>query len=390
MPRRIDMAVVQSVAAHWNGGGRVNLIQTPAGVLYLVFIGSDLDVYYVKSTNGGLHWDNPVAVFVGSATAVACWYDRWSGIAAGLIHVAYAESATDDILYRTINTESSDALSNQTVVFAGASTAGGGWLSITRARGGNVYCYGCIDAGAEGGFFRLPNANVPAGAWDAARTNPEALATTDQAILVPGFAADNQDIMCIFVDASANQIDRYIYDDSANTWGNTNIAAMTDVVATTHVPHFAATVDLTNSLIVVLAWNAVDALNADLLCWTVTESAITAKTDVITNSTDDQGFAAIGLDTGTGFWYAFYGGTTGGAQVFPLVDLYYKVSTDSGSTWGPETKITNGLHNVKWLACTPRFAVDWFVAWYRDMTLDNIYVSVPIMQPRASHQLIGG
>ena len=27
-----------------------------------------------------------------------------------------------------------------------------------------------IDAGAEGGFFRLPNANVPNGAWDAART----------------------------------------------------------------------------------------------------------------------------------------------------------------------------------------------------------------------------
>lgn len=389
MPRRIDIGVCPSVAAHWNGGGNTGIIQVANGDLYLIFIGADSDVYYVKSTTNGQYWEPPVALFVGSATAVSACYDRDSGIAAGLIHVCYAESGTDDILYRTINTESSDALSTQTVVFAGASTATGGWLSITRARGGNVYVYGCIDAGAEGGFFRLQNANVPAGAWDAARANPEALATTDQPILVPGFAADSQDIMCIFVDASANQIDRYIYDDSANTWANTNIGSITDVVATTHQPHFACTVDLANSQIILIYWNVVDSTNADLLCWTITESAITAKTDVITDASDDRGFAAIGIDVDTGYWYAFFGGAADGSQVFPFVDLFYKVSTDGGTTWGPEAQVTASAQNIKWIGCTTRFSKNWFLAWYRDMTNDLIYVSVPIGNPCIAHQHAG-
>lgn len=242
MPKRADILVAQSTGlVQFNGGNTNYIVQTPAGVLYYVYIDTGSDVAFRKSSDGGLTWGNPVIVFAGTATQLSIWYDRWSDIAAGLIHCAYAESATDDILYRTIDTESSDALSTQTVVFLGASTAAGAMLSITRARGGNVYVKGCIDAGAEGGFFRLPNANVPSGAWDAARTNTEALATQDMAILVPGFAADNQDIMCIFWDVSANEISRYVHDDSANSWAETSISTgMVEQVAATSFPHFAA------------------------------------------------------------------------------------------------------------------------------------------------------
>lgn len=382
MGKRADILVAQSTGlVQFNGGGINYLVQTPTGVLYYVYVDSGSDVAFRKSSDGGLTWGPPTVVFAGTVTALSIWYDRWSGISAGLIHCAYAESATDDILYRTIDTESSDALSTQTTIFLGASTAANGWLSITRARGGNVYCYGCIDSGAEGGFFRLPNANVPNGAWDAARTNPEALASADQAILVPGFAADNQDIMAIFIDASANEISRYVHDDSGNSWGETSISTgIVEQAVGTAFPHFAAAVDLANSRILVVCWNAIDAANQDLLGWTVTESAITAFTTTpVLNATDDCGLAAIAIDTVAGYWWIFYGGKSDGSETFlTSINIYCKCSKDSGATWGPETKLTTLAADITWLVTCPRFFGPPLVAYHNDIALDELMINVEI------------
>lgn len=135
---------------------------------------------------------------------------------------------------------------------------------------------------------------------------------------------------------------RQLYDDSANSWAETSIdATMTEVSTATTFPHFAAAVDLTNSQIILIGWSAVDTANADLRCWTVTESAITAKTEVVLNSTDDQGLCAITIDLQSGWWYAIYGGKSDGSETWGTsVNLYYKVSKDSGATWGPETQLT--------------------------------------------------
>lgn len=395
MPARADILVAQTTGlVQFNGGGTKYLVQTPTGVLYLVYVDTGSDVAFRKSTNGGLTWSNPVIVFAGTTTSLSIWYDRWSGITAGLIHCAYTESATDDTLYRTINTESSDALSTQTVIFAGVSTAAGDMLTICRAVGGNVYCKTTIDAGAEGGFYRLPNANVPNGAWDAARTNNEALATQDMGILVPNLNnADTQDMLMIFWDISANQISRYNYDDSANTWAETIFTGtFTEQVAATSFPHFACAVDLTNSQILVVAWNAIDTLDADLTCWTVTESAITAMTDVVTNSTDDQALCGICLDTLSGTWWVYYAGiTTGGETWLTSVNLYCKGSTDGGATWGPETLLTTEPRDITWLATVPRLlfacACPPPVLFHNDITLDEININVALPQRRASVQL---
>jgi len=311
----------------FNGAGTNYVIRTPTGVMYVVYVDTASDVAFRKSDDNGITWSNPVSVFAGSVTALSIWYDRWSNISAGLIHCAYQESATDDTLYRTIDTESSDALSTQTSIFAGLSTATGGHLSITRSRGGNVYCKTVIDAGAEGGFYRLPNANVPSGAWDAARTVDETIATTDQMILLPGFAADNQDLIAIFWDASANEISRKLYDDSANSWSESSIAtSMVEGIATTAWPHFDAAVDLTNSRIVLVAWSAVDTSGADLRCWTITESSISEVTNVVLNSTDDQGMVAISInEDNPDHWNVFYCGATGGGETFQsAVNIYCK------------------------------------------------------------------
>ncbi len=350
---RISVMVQSSINNDFAGAGVKYLVKTPGGVFYLVFIDADSDVSFTKSTDGGVSWSTPTVVFAGSATAISIWYDRWSNISAGLIHCAYSESVTDDTLYRSIDTENSDTLGTQTTIFAGMSTAGAGLLSITRARGGNLYCKTTIDAGAEGGFFR----STDVGATWGSRTDIEALATTDQCILMPGWAADNQDIMAFFWDASADEISRVLNDDSGNTWAETSIATtMVDTTASTSFPHFAAAVDITNSRNLLVAWSAIDLANADLRCWHVTESAITEVTNVVLNSTDDQQLCAIGIDTDTQDWYVFYAGKSDGSETAGgALNLYYKISTDDGATWGAETLLTFGtLTTILQLYANPR------------------------------------
>lgn len=405
MAGRYAVPLVERVAApHFNGGGIQYVVETPTGVYYIIYVGTDSDLYFVKSLDSGVTWGHPTLIFTGTVTNVAVWYDRWSNISAGLIHLAYTESGGSDTLYRTINTESSDALSTQTTIFAGVSTATGSHIAIARARGGNVYCKTVIDAGAEGGFFRLPNANVPNGAWDAARTIDEAAATNDAMILCPGFAADNQDMLAIFWDTSANEISRKIYDDSANSWAETSIAtSMTKVAATTNMFNFAATVDLANSRLIMVAWSAQDTANADLRCWTITESAITeTSTNVVLNSTDDQGLCAIALNTVTGEWIVFYGGKSDGSETWGTeANVYFKTSKDAGATWGAETQLTsvstvNGgavgpvAPNLKSLICTPRFAFTWQASFYDAHTLFAYVRSItPLHLPRAASLAIG-
>ncbi len=396
---RIDRIVGTVIAAHYTGAGTIYPVYTNAGYTYVFYINTASDIVYVKSTDAGISWSDPVAVLTGTATALAIWYDRWSGISADLIHIAYTETVGNNTLYRNLDA-ATDTLSTEVTVFDGASAVGGagGGLSITRARGGNVYCKTCIDAAAEGGFFRLPTANVNGGAWDAAKTDTEALAVNDVYILLPGWAADNQDIMCVFWDASADEVSRYDYDDSANTWAETSFAtSMADVTASNQGTGFAAAVDVANSRNVMIAWSANDTANADLRCWHFTDAAMTEVTNVVLNSVDDQGFAAIAIDTTNDYWYAFYCGKSDGSETMTTsVHIYYKLSTDHGTTWGSETQLTNNLRSRKWIGACPRFpaaSVDAMVQfWYAgdsNFIGLNSTIGTPVASTGGAH-VIGG
>ncbi len=384
---RANVLVARGAASNSSGAGTSYVVRSIAGHYYCVYNqNSDNDLFFTKSTDGGFSWSTPTSIATGTMSAVSVWYDRWSGIAAGLIHIAYTESGVDDVLYRTINTESSDTLSTATVVFAGATVVlASGALSITRARGGNVGCIFDIDGGTEQGFAVLANANVPNGAWASKTSGAEAAGAGDFYILMPGWAADNQDLMMFYWDASADEISRKLYDDSANSWAETSIAGtMVELVQGTGFGQFAAAVDTTNSRNLLVAWSAADLANADLRCWHVTESAITEVTNVVLNSTDDQGLCAIGIDDNED-WYVFYAGASGGAEVFNTdMVIYYKVSTDDGVTWGAETPLTAALSNAaQHLCCLPRFQRGEFALRYQNSTqFIAMNVQVPTLLPK--------
>lgn len=323
--------------ANINGAGTLyGTVEMPSGKIYAFFINSiNSDPSYCYSVNYGKTWSSPVVFKACTCTNMAVWYDRWSGIDADLVHVVYTDSGTDDTFYRTLNL-ADDTLGTERTVFAGATAANGGALSVTRARGGNVMVATCIDAGAEYDTRKTSDLGEN---WTSTTTDAFEGATQDQIILLPGWNLDNQDVMAIFWDADADEISVKRYDDSADTWTETSIATgMVDQPAntTTLFPNFSAVVDLNNSRNILVAWTAPDAANADLLCWWINDTTITAKTDVVTNSSDDQGLCALSI-LGNDL-YAFYVGSSDGTQIYYYgVDIFYKKSTDYGATWSNET-----------------------------------------------------
>jgi len=368
------------------GFGTTNIVKTSAGVWYNVFMAGG-QVVFAKSSDGGITWSQPTSLNASNTCYTpAVWYDKWSGLAGGLIHVAYPNQTGNCVYYRTIDTASSDALSTETTMFSGVSAvSSGGGISLARMRGGNVLCHAAIDANVEGGVYKLANADVPAGAWASVTIN-EVLTVNDRAIMLPGFAADNQDGTIIFWDASADEVSVQKYDDSGNSWSESSVSgSMVELSPSTAFPNFAAAVDLTNLQIILVAWNGTDTANADLKCWTVTDSTITAKTDIVANGTDDQGLCAIAIATDTGYWHAFYGGKSDGSETWNTnLNIYRKVSTDSGTTWGAETLVT--ASGQTWIPVTlftsPRFTGDWAVSWIHDNSLvtglDRQMVTIPL------------
>lgn len=371
----------------WTGGGSQHVVVTPNGVIYIFFLNGSSVIVYTKSTDGGLTFNSLVtfdATAGFSGTALSVCYDRWSGINADLIHVAYTDANTDDVFYRNLDAANSDTLSSIYRIFDGSTTAAGGTLSIARMRGGNLICGGCIDGGTE--LFCYKSTDVGAN-WSSIAAVSEA--NQDQLILLPGWAADNQDAMAFFWDASADEISRKLYDDSANSWAEASIAtSMVDQAAATAYPHFAAAVDITNSRNLLVAWSAVDSANADLRCWYITESAIIEVTNVVLNSGDDQGLCAIGIDINTQYWYVYYSGKSDGSETIgTAVNIYYKVSQDSGTTWGAETKISNKAYIVNFLINAPRFSLNNFILTGITDVSYNLRILIPINFPRSNYQL---
>lgn len=379
---RADIVISGAEAATSSGGGTNYLIKANNGHFYRFYMDRQSDLNWIKSTDGGYTWTIPTVVVAGTVLAIATWYDRWSGRSTDKIRIAYTDSVSANINYRDMDTASSDTLSSEITVFDGASTATGGALTICTGRNGHIRIAGSIDAGAEDGAWSSADDGAT---WGDTIADPSEAATQDQYYLLPGWNADTADMMLVFVDASANGISVKRYDDSADTWTETAIiadASFTDQVATTAFPHVAVVCDTVNSRNIVACWNAIDALNADLRVFIINDSAINeTSANCVLNSTDDQGFCAIAIDTDVSSslkWYVFYGGKSDGSETFSTaLKVYYKTTTDDGATWSAETALTLGTRDINDLFCTPVFNTTFLVGFHNNIPdVDNYVVSV--------------
>lgn len=373
---RADIIVAGGLAANFRSGSQSAYKVRTAAADYVFYIsGVDNNLYWTRSTDYEITWSDPVIVSsTGAMQGLSVWFDKWTpGNTGDIIHLAYFESNTDDVFYKQLNT-ATDTLGSEITVFAGASTGSvaNTCIAITRAIGGNIYVMFDIDGGTEVGFYR----STDGGGTFGARTG--SVEGADYFLLAPGFAADTQDIICIFWDRSASEISRKLHDDSADGWAEASIVTtMTAIASSTASPHFSITVDDPNNKICLIAWNARDTANADLRFWKIDESSITEGTPVVSNGTDDQTLCALAYESVSGDFYAYYGGKSDGSEVVgTAINIYYKISTDDGATWGSETVISQAARNFDLLFTSPIFDDSATVMYQAQATgIDNLLAS---------------
>ena len=324
-----------------NDGQWVVWINTTTGYVFLVDTGDDFNC--LQSTDSGATWTGFNGGFstikTGVVEAFAVWYDKWTpGNTGALIHLAYIDNTPDDVFYNNIDTADDSTNGEVTIkALTSVSPAGGPRISITRARGGNLYCAGTIDGGTEVFFAR----STDVGATWADRTACFE-AAADQIRLFPANTSDSQDIGAIYWDISAGEATIKMIDDSANTTTEfaTPIATgLTDLALLTGNPQYALSVRHSDSHILLALWNAPDNAASDLLFLDITAESITtpvvtAKTNLVTN-TANCSLVAVFINQNTDDIYVTVVGKPDGTETLPsgTANLWYFISTDGGTTW---------------------------------------------------------
>jgi hypothetical protein len=354
-----------SVSGHFIGAGTHSPIQAANGDIYVFWMHvTTSDLMMSKMELGASGWNEPVTIHTGTLLTFATRFDRDDGYNDDFIHVAVIDTGNDDVHYYSIDTTNDDTVAGPTTIGSGTTTAAGGALSISRMRGGNLLCAWCIDGGAEYGVSR----SVDTGANWTARATATGLEgeSGDMWSMLPvsDLAGDQNDGILIFYDASASELSRKIYDDSADSWAETSIvASITMPAASSTYPHFATAVYDDASTNIVAVWTATDTLNADLRIFTVSESSISEKTNVVLNSTDDQGLVSLSYNPNGNVWRVWYCGASDGSETFSTsLSVYRKDSNDDGSTWGAETRFSIAALNTSFLAAARRVVDDKYVA----------------------------
>lgn len=296
----------------------------------------NFDVVAWKTTDGGANWTKSAAAVAGSVTLLACWFDQQEvGSSGGLVHTVWLDDP--------------GAGSSETFKYANYTIATNAWSTPVNVATGlttNTTISSCFIVGTKASGLVCGYANgVNSGAlkstdgasWSAT-TDPFEANTGDYALGAWVDTDDDNDAGILFWDLSADEISVKMYDDSGDTWTETSISGSMVENTTYRQSSWAAQTRASDGHVILVAWNGIDLVTADLKCWDLTldsiaSPTITAKTEINTNLAESGG-AGIYIDPSTGHLYAVYakGGTWASTTT-----IQYKKSTDGATTWGSET-----------------------------------------------------
>ncbi len=205
-----------------NETGRRGPVMLTHLVGYLFYLSTTGFVRYRKTLDGGLTWGAAVTVSVSTAASeIAVWRDRWTqGDAGTLIGIVYYTNGDGDVHFRTLDT-ATDILGTQRTVIAGTPGDLPSNLGLVKAVGGNYYCPVSENNGTGDNFYRSTDGGV---SWTA-RVVVQSTGPSDSFVMTPGNEADPQDIYLFDANFATQVVSLRVYDDSANTFTTTVIAA---------------------------------------------------------------------------------------------------------------------------------------------------------------------
>ena len=345
-------------------------------------------IFFKKTLDGGETFGSEVTVTSMNGIGFGLWYDRWtSGDNGTLIHIADMDGA-GQTAYRALDT-SDDTLTTfvSVVDLAHASDIGSAWIikhvGITKARGGNLYI---STAGSnvlvpfDEAFMRSTDGGAT---WTqrAALLETTAQSLLDFAILMPGNEADNQDIWVAYLDRSATELSLKVYDDSANSFSETSIATGMILSTSGQLLHLGATTRHSDDHMLVAAMSEIGVATGDMRMWDINGSgSIVEKANVLTN--ESHWGAHISINQQNDDIRVGYFGD--GVETFATGKVYFKLSTDGGTSWGAETlfnesavALVRTMHgDISIGNGGGRYELAWFVPGGGDLMLTNFVNSI--------------
>ncbi len=341
----IDATVHTTAASHNGGSPTTVFISQSTG--YAFYRDSTGYCAYSKTTDGGVTWGAAVNVFTTNTAClqIAVWYDRWTpGDTTGtLIHIAVIDSTNDDIFYRYLDT-SNDTLSTGPVNitsgrgYAGSLGAGTNHVALTKGTDGALYA--AVSDASDNMAVRCTTTCTTATNWTV--SEPASWTTgNDNQILVPMLSGN---ILFLWWDISVttNDIKYSRWNGSSwSAWANVDTA----LDNTTYDASWGAAVDPSTGNVYLAHAASAATLGTDddirVKRFNASNGTWTTLTDVVTNSVcagvSNCGItgAKIARDNTTGYLYVLYSAqsTPGTASTG---NVYFKISTDGGSTWSSE------------------------------------------------------
>jgi hypothetical protein len=175
---------------------------------------------------------------------------------------------------------------------------------------------------------------------------------------------------------SSTTISNHVIDDSANSFNNT--ASVSNHIGSTSYFQMSASIRHSDNHIIFAAWNLLDNVGSRLKIIDIDPaspaangSTLVAKTDVIIDIAE-YAQCCVFINQNNGDIYVGY---LGGSTWATNAEVYYKKSTDGGTTWGTQTRIDVTLDDSRAIwsglgGTNTRF----MPAWQND-DLDDIYVN---------------
>jgi len=341
-----------------------NVVFTTDQIGYAFYIDQTGDEpRYKKTTDGGGSWGSEVDLGADLNWAnIAVWYDQWTpGDSSGTyIYMVAVEASTDDVWYKRLNT-SDDALSptgtTWTQVRAGTTyTANSfGNVAVTKATDGTLFVTTPLDTAT------LIYKSADGSTW-AAENGGSTGGTTDEQDITQLFPVYGGDVMWVIHDISATDLEYELYDSSADSWSAGSIDT-NFIQAVGYLASWGGATHKASGNIYIVGNNDVTRSTADIktYVWDDVARSWSTATDVYSNDAGPKQ-ATIAIDQRNGDLYAFYARGTAGSE-----SVYYKKSTDAGSSWGSESSaVSSTADDLRYVRTNFADPERIYVTWYND------------------------
>lgn len=348
--------VVVPVSANMADG-----FQTESGIVWtdrltgfaFYVIASEAGLRYTKTIDGGATWAAGIQVQTSADAAnrinnFNVWYDGWTpGDTNTIIHIAWLDTVTDQLLYRRLNATGS-VLSTETVVtgltaFTINVAHNSAGVTITKAQGGNLYIASRSSTSIANGNRFMRSTDNGSNWTTRTISHTPASVQTVKGLIFPGYETDLNDIYGWNLPSGSTAAEIWHYDDSANTWAIVHTITTGNAITATGICPCALAVDAGIAYVGVRD-NTTTSSATFYAASIINISAISNLTPVYSAQTNRGEGIALQYDPINNDLIASGVIINAGEQ-----NPTRRISVDDGVTWGTETFIdtVDGMFNPR-------------------------------------------